>query len=345
MIKKNIKDLSLKELERILISWGYQRFHAQQIFSWVCKKGAEDFDSMSDLALDLRERLKENFSLVSLELIEILKSKDGTKKLLFQLKDNNFIEAVIIPAEKRITGCISSQVGCKFACRFCASGMLGFKRNLTSAEIVDQVLYLKNKLGNKKLTHIVLMGIGEPLDNYDYVLKAIRIINSSDALGIGARRITISTCGIIPGIKRLADEKLQIELSISLHAADNNLRSQLVPVNKEYPLKELILACKEYIKKTNRQITFEYVLIRGLNSDLQNAKKLVTILKDLRLVKVNLIPANRIKKLNIEPPGKLEILLFKDYLIKQSINVTLRKPRGEDIKAACGQLSLHYEKR
>jgi 23S rRNA (adenine2503-C2)-methyltransferase len=209
--------------------------------------------------------------------------------------------------------------------------------------MIEEVLYSKNKSKNKKLTHLVFMGIGEPLDNYDNVLKAIRIINSPEGLNIGARRITVSTCGIIPGIKRLSAEGLQVELSISLHAPDDETRSQIMPVNKKYPVTELIKACKDYIKKTNRQITFEYVLIKNLNSDLQNAQKLSKILRGLNC-KINLIPCNPIKELNIEPPNKLEILLFKDYLLKEGINATLRKPRGQDIEAACGQLRLRYEK-
>jgi 23S rRNA (adenine2503-C2)-methyltransferase len=260
------------------------------------------------------------------------------------LKDKNLIEAVIIPQDERITGCVSTQIGCKFNCRFCASGLSGFKRNLLSSEIIEEVLYLKNNSCEHKLTHLVFMGIGEPLDNYDNVIKAIRIINSKQALNIGARRITISTCGIVPGIKRLSDEDLQIELSISLHSADDRTRSHLMPINKIYPLRDLIVACRQYIKKTNRQVTFEYVLIKDINSGLQSAQKLSKILRDLRLCKVNLIPANPIKEFTIEPPNKLEILLFQDHLLKAGINVTLRKPRGEDIEAACGQLRLATQK-
>lgn len=299
---------------------------------------------MSDLPLGLRQQLKDNFYISGLKLIEKLQSRDGTEKFLLELKDKNLIECVSIPHERRVTGCVSSQVGCKFACRFCASGLSGFKRNLTTGEILDEVLYLKNNSAKRELTHIVFMGTGEPLDNYDNVLEAIRIINSKEAINIGARRITISTCGIIPSIKKLAAENLQIELSISLHAADDKTRSLLVPMNKKYPLKDLVNACAEYIRKTNRQVTFEYVLIKGVNSGLPDARKLSTILKGLKLAKVNLIPANSVKELNIEPPNKLEILFFKDYLLKRGLNVTLRKSRGQDIDAACGQLKLKYVK-
>jgi len=341
---QNIKELTLEELKEALKKWGEPQFHAKQIFSWVYKKGVLDFDQMSDLPLGLRECLKANFYLGGLKLVNTLKSRDGTEKFLFALRDKNIIEAVIIPTEKRITGCVSTQAGCKFGCKFCASGLLGYKRNLSVGEILDEILYLKNNSKDKKLTHLVFMGIGEPLDNYDNVLKAIRIINSSYALNIGARRITISTCGLIPGIKRLSEENMQIELSVSLHASDDKTRSKIMPINKIYPLSKLICASREYIDKTGRQITFEYVLIKGINSELQNAKNLCKILKGLRLCKVNLIPANVIRECNIEPPNKLEILLFRDCLLKQDIFVTLRRPRGEDIQGACGQLRLRYEK-
>jgi len=344
MHKKNINGLTLKELEGFLTDLQQESFHARQIFSWIYKKGVGDFGSMSDLPLGLRRLLRENFYIFDLKFIKLLRSKDGTEKLLFELHDGNFTEAVTIPTEKRITGCISTQAGCKFSCRFCASGLLGFKRNLTCAEMIEEVLYLKNNNPDRKITHLVFMGMGEPLDNYDNMLGAVRIINSSEGLKIGARRITISTCGIIPGIRRLAEEGLQIELSISLHAADDKIRSRIMPINKTYPLEDLLNACGEYIKKTNRQITFEYVLIKDINSDLQNAKKLSIILKPLNC-KVNLIPVNVVKEQNIEPPNKSEILAFKDHLVKSGVNVTLRRPRGQDIEAACGQLRLRYEKK
>lgn len=298
---------------------------------------------MSDLPEGLREKLKEEFSLTSLKPIKTLKSIDATEKFLFELKDKNFIEAVSIPAKDRVTGCVCAQVGCKYSCRFCASGTLGFKRNLTCGEILDEALYLKNKSSAKKLTHIVFMGTGEPLDNYDNVLKAIRIINSPLGLNIGARRITISTAGVVPAIEKLSCEGLQIELSVSLHAADDATRDKIMPINKIYPLGELIPACRAYFKKTNRQITFEYTLFKNLNSDLQNAKNLCKLLKGMD-AKVNLIPVNPVNEITLEPPQKKDILLFKDVLSGSGINVTLRKPRGQDIEAACGQLRLKYEK-
>lgn len=342
---QDIKELALSGLEKKLKDWGQPVFRAQQIFSWIYKKQATGFDVMSDLPSDLRRRLKESFYIFGLKLSKAQEAKDGTEKFLLELKDKNTIEAVAIPTEKRITGCISTQVGCKFKCCFCASGMLGFKRNLTVGEIIEEIMYLKNNSRNKKLTHLVFMGIGEPLDNYDNVIKVIRIINSPYALNIGARRITISTSGITPGIKKLSQEGLQIELSVSLHAADDPLRSRLMPVNKIYPLKDLIAACREYIQKTGRQITFEYILIKDTNASLQDAQKLSRILKGLRLSKVNLIPCNPIKGYVAAPPKKKDILLFRGCLLQSGINVTLRRPRGEDVQAACGQLRLRYEKK
>ncbi|MCX5704861.1 MAG: 23S rRNA (adenine(2503)-C(2))-methyltransferase RlmN [Candidatus Omnitrophica bacterium] len=341
-MQQDIKKLTVIELQNILKGWGASVYHAKQVFNWIYKLGARDFSAMSDLSAGLRIRLEENFFILGSGIAEQQDSVDGTQKFLIRLHDASLIEAVVIPAEGRVTGCISSQVGCKYACTFCASGQSGLKRNLTSTEILEEILLLNS---GKKITHIVFMGIGEPLDNYDEVLRAIRAINSPDGIGIGARRITISTCGVIPAIGKLAQEKLQIELSISLHAADDLIRSQIMPVNKKYPLKALMAACQDYIKKTDRQITFEYVLIKGLNSDLQSVKDLAKILKPLRLAKVNLIPSNPIKEMNVQPPGKLEVLYFKDYLIKQGIQVTLRKSRGQDIDAACGQLRLKYDKR
>lgn len=341
-MQQDIKNFTVARLQAVLKGWGAPGYNAKQIFSWIFKKGARDFSAMSDLSADLRKRLEETYYILGSRVEKRQESIDGTQKFLIRLSDANLIEAVIIPAEGRVTGCISSQVGCKYACTFCASGQSGFKRNLTCGEILEEILLLSSA---RKLTHIVFMGTGEPLDNYDEVLKAIRVINASDGIGIGARRITISTCGMIPEMERLAQEKLQIELSISLHAADDRLRSRIMPVNKKYPLKALMAACQDYIKKTDRQITFEYVLIKGLNSDLQSVKDLAKILKPLRLAKVNLIPTNPIKEMSVEPPGKLEVLFFKDYLIKQGIQVTLRKSRGQDIDAACGQLRLKYEEK
>lgn len=340
---QDIKDLSLEELKGVFRKHDIYEFHAKQVFSWIYEKGVLSFAAMTDLPADLRKFLKDNFYISGMRIIKILKSSDGTEKFLLSLKDGNLIEAVVIPSEKRVTGCVSTQAGCKFACGFCASASSGFKRDLSSGEILEEVLLLKNKSVNKRLTHIVFMGTGEPFDNYDSVLKAIRVINSPLAFNIGARHITVSTSGVIPAVKKFSEENLQVELSVSLHAASDALRSLLMPINKRYPLAELVKTCREYSQKSGRQVTFEYILIKGVNSDLKNAVKLCKLLLGEKLFKVNLIPANSVKELKIEPPRKKEIALFKDYLLRQGMNVTLRMSRGQDIEASCGQLRLRYE--
>jgi len=340
---QDIKEFNLAELESKLLTLGFNAYHARQIFSWVYKKGVLDFGRMSDLSSGLRDQLMLKFSILNSRIIKQFESKDGTKKILIELKDKSLVEAVNIPQQERVTGCVSTQVGCKFACAFCASGISGFRRNLATQEIIEEILWLKNSSKDLKLTHLVFMGTGEPLDNYENVIKTIRLINASWGLNIGARRITISTCGIIPGIKKLAQEDLQFELSVSLHASNNNLRSRLMPINKRYPLTELIAACKEYSDKTKRQVTFEYILIKGINSELKHANELVRLLSGFRLSKVNIIPSNSVKELNIQAPAREEILRFKKYLVEQGQIVTLRKERGNDIQAACGQLRLNYD--
>jgi len=341
-MNKDIQEVTLEELKLILKEWGKPDFGAQQIFFWIYQKGIQGYGQMSNLSRSLREMLKDKFDFFVPESVASCRSRDGTEKFLLKLKDKNLIETVLIPAYGRITGCISTQAGCKFSCRFCASGLSGFKRDLTCAEIISQALFLKRHSAGY-LSHLVFMGTGEPLDNYANVIKAIRIINSPAGMNIGARKITISTAGLAPGIKKLQEEALQIELSISLHSADDATRSQIMPINNKYPLEKLMAACREYIEKTNRQITFEYILIKGLNSSLKDAGKLATIMKGIRLCKINLIPANIVREYGILPPSTADILLFRDYLLKAGINAIIRKPRGQDILAACGQLRLKYE--
>jgi len=340
---RDIKELDLIGLKELFRQWQEEPFHAGQVFTWIYKKDAHDFEQMSNLAVGLRELLKENFYIYGLKTVKKLESSDLTLKLLLGLSDGNSIEAVLIPTSDRVTGCVSSQVGCRFGCRFCASGLLGFKRNLSAGEMIEELLLLKQS-SQGPLTHIVFMGTGEPLDNYDNVLKTVRIINSKESLNIGARRITISTCGLIPAIARLASEGLQVELSVSLHAANDALRDRIMPINKKYPLRDLIAAIREYIRRTDRQVTFEYVLIRGQNAGPKDAADLSMLLRGLNC-KINLIPANPVAECAIEPPNKLEALFFADALKKKGLNVTLRKSRGQDIQAACGQLRLKYEKK
>ena len=333
----SILDLDIGQLKAYLESKGFAGFSSKQIYSWIYKKGVYDFQKMSNLSGELRGFLKRNNCILSLVLIEKHRSFDGAQKFLFGLCDKNAIESVLIPAAKRLTVCISTQAGCKFACRFCASGAKGFMRSLSCAEIIEQIILLQDN-AQRRINNIVFMGVGEPLDNYDNVIKSIRILNSFYSFHIGARKITISTCGLISGIRRLAEENLQIELSVSLHAADNKTRDFLMPVNKRFPLEKLIPACRSYFKKTKRQVTFEYVLIRGINSDVKQAQMLARRLRGFD-AKVNLISVNPFKT-ELPVCSSSQICYFQDALAKAGIPVTLRRPRGSDIKAACGQLRL-----
>lgn len=335
---KDIKNYSLDELKDIFKGWGETAYRVKQVFSWLYQKRVGSFDLMSNLRLELRKKLKDNLSLNRLKLDKLQESSDKTKKFLFVLEDGNLIESVLIPVKQRLTVCLSSQAGCSFSCGFCASGAAGFKRNLEVSEILSQLLEIEYRLPPERaVTNVVFMGTGEPLDNYENVLKAIRIINASEGFSIGARRITISTCGIIPGIKRLSLEGLQIELSVSLHAADELTRAKLMPVNRKYSLKDLIPACKEYAALTKRQVTFEYVLIKGINCSKEAADNLVRLLTGWEC-KVNLLVYNPIKEFPYQPPDEREVEFFKWLLRKRGIVVTLRKARGKDIDGACGQL-------
>ena len=338
----DIRNYSLEELAGILQQCRLPDYHARQVFSWIYQKQAGSFEAMTNLSLDLRSRLKERFVFQPLELEKLRESADGTKKFLFRLGCGNLIESVLIPVKERLTACLSSQAGCPFSCGFCASGITGFKRNLSSGEITGQLLEISYKLSPESaITNVVFMGAGEPLDNYENVLKAVRIINSRDGFNVGARRITISTCGIIPGIKRLSNEGLQIELSVSLHAADEKTRSRLMPVNKKYHLRDLISACKDYAALTKRQVTFEYVLIKGINCSKEAADNLVKLLAGWEC-KVNLLVYNRVEEFSYQPPDEREVEFFRWLLRKRGIVVTLRKSRGKDIEGACGQLRAKY---
>jgi len=342
-MKTVIAGMGLSGFKTALEQRGEPGFRAAQVFAWVYKQGALDFTLMTNLPAALRARLEREFVVTDVSQRQAQGSRDGTRKFLLSLADGNLVEAVAIPTEKRLTGCISSQAGCKYACGFCASGKAGFKRDLSCAEIIGEVLHLRSALPDKELSHIVFMGTGEPLDNYDNVLAAARIINSPDAFGIGARRITLSTCGLVPAIRRLAGEGMQIELSVSLHAADDATRSRIMPVNRKYPLAQLIAACREYAAATRRQVTFEYILIEGINSDLQNARRLSTIMRDFNS-KVNIIPFNPIAGQSWRAPESSRVRAFRDELLKAGVPVTVRTPRGQDIDAACGQLRLRHEK-
>ena len=342
MKRQDIQNLSYEELGHYLSKKGELVFRAEQIFDWIYKKGVTDFEEMKNLSAALRRRLKDDFFFSPLA-IEPFISSDGTKKFLFELHDHEKIETVVIPTPKRATVCVSTQVGCKFGCKFCASGLGGWKRNLDCSEILSQIIFVKKNNGAKPLTHIVFMGVGEPLDNYENVLKAIRIINSKEGMNIGARRITISTCGLIPQMKRLIQEKLQVELAVSLHGHNDKSRKRLMPISQKYPIQELITACREYTQTTKRQITFEYILVKGETCSDEAAKELGRLLKGL-ICKLNLIPYNNVAEFSCETPTRKEVAAFKHSLDKYGVHATVRTPRGQDVSAACGQLRHSAER-
>jgi len=336
---QDIRDLGIEALAAYLKSVGAEPFRARQIFQWIYQKGAWGFDVMTNIPKELRERLRHDFILKPNEIDQKVVSRDGTVKFLFCLHDHEKIESVLIPAPTRTTACISTQAGCKFGCKFCASGIGGWKRNLTCAEIVTQVLHIKQEALKQKrpLTHIVFMGTGEPLDNFSNVMKAVRMINSNQGINIGARHITISTVGVVPKIKELAQEGLQVELAVSLHGYDNPSRNVLMPVNKKYPFDELIAACRDYVRKTHRQITFEYILIKDLTCTLRAVASLKKAFKGI-ICKMNLIPYNPVSEFGHQTPSREEMLAFRNSLEDSGVHATIRTPRGKDVNAACGQL-------
>ncbi len=333
---KNIKNYNLEELKEELIKINEKPFRAEQIFKWIYESGVTSFDDMTNLSLDLREKLKKEFEFHNFKILKKQVSVDGTKKYLFDVLDGNAIETVLMEYHHGKTICVSCQVGCRMGCKFCASTGIKFVRNLTSGEIVEQILAVQRDT-NSKISNIVFMGIGEPLDNFENVLKAIQIINNQKGLNIGARHISLSTSGLIPKIYELADKNLQCTLSISLHATDNEKRSSMMPINNKYPIEELIEACKYYIQKTNRRISFEYALAKDNNDNLEDAKQLVKLLKGM-LCHVNLIPINKIENGNYIKSTNENIIRFRDYLNSKGITATIRRELGSDIDAACGQL-------
>jgi len=338
MDKKDIKNFTIEELRKELNNIREASYRAGQIFDWLYKKGVFEFSKMNNLPSPLKDKLCRVYRVGSIRLKEHLKSSDGTEKFLFELSDGHFIETVLIYSGSRKTVCLSTQVGCKFRCAFCASGTKGFTRSLTTSEMLDQILFLQRVLSHN-ITNFVFMGMGEPLDNYKNLSKAILIMNSTEALEIGARRITVSTCGVVPGIEKFKHLGIQVNLSISLHAVDNRLRDILVPINKVYPLEKLIAACEDYISEADRRITLEYVLIKGKNHSSKDAAGLSRIAKSLE-AKVNLIPYSSVSGKDFEAPLKKEMLAFKAALVKDRINVTMRESKGGDIRAACGQLAM-----
>lgn len=333
---KNIKDYNLDDLKRELVELGEKQFRAEQIFKWIYQDKVKKFDEMTNLSLELREKLKENYTMCNYNILKKQESSDGTIKYLFDVLDGNAIETVLMSYHHGYSICVSSQIGCKMGCKFCASTGINFIRSLSSGEIVEQILAVEQDTGIR-ISNIVFMGIGEPLDNYDNVVNAIRIINNPKGLNIGARHISVSTSGLVPKIYKLAEENIQCTLSISLHATNNEKRSSMMPVNQTYPIEELMQACKDYITQTNRRISFEYALAKDNNDNLEDAKELVKLLKGM-LCHVNLIPINKIENGAFTKSSNENIMKFRDYLNDHGIVATIRRELGSDIDAACGQL-------
>lgn len=332
----NIKNYTFEELKEELKALEEKPFRAEQIFHWLYVEKVKSFDEMTNLSIELREKLKQNYTMCNFNIIKKLESVDGTKKYLFDVLDENAIETVLMEYHHGKTICVSSQIGCKMGCKFCASTGIPFVRSLTAGEIVEQLIAVEQDTGDR-ISNIVFMGIGEPLDNYDNVIKAIHIINHPKGLNIGARHISVSTSGLVPRIYDLAKENIPCTLSISLHATNNEKRSSMMPVNNAYKIEELIQACKDYIKVTNRRISFEYALAKDNNDNIEDAKELVKLLKGM-LCHVNLIPINKIENGKYTKSTNENIIKFRDYLNDHGIVATIRRELGSDIDAACGQL-------
>jgi 23S rRNA (adenine2503-C2)-methyltransferase len=340
----DLLQFSFAELQAQMAMWSEPRFRAQQIWKWIYQHLATTFDDMTNLPLALRERLARYYRLTPLTPLDEQVSEDGlTRKVLFSLPDGETIESVLMAYEQRQTVCVSSQVGCPIGCPFCATGQCGLTRDLTTAEIVAQPLYFARQLRGQDLsvTNVVLMGMGEPFLNYDAVWPAIERWNDHGGFDLGARRITISTAGHVPGIRRMAQEPLQVGLAISLHAADDALRDQLVPLNRAYPLTELLAACREYVSLTRRRITIEYALIDRVNDSIEQAEQLANLLEGL-LCHVNLIPLNPTEGSTYRPSPPARVTQFQITLVERRIPVTVRLGRGIEIQAGCGQLRRRH---
>ncbi|HLV09123.1 MAG TPA: 23S rRNA (adenine(2503)-C(2))-methyltransferase RlmN [Halanaerobiales bacterium] len=342
MKKQDLKALSRSELINWFKENGYQAYRAEQVFNWLYKNDIDNFEKMTNLPKKMKDDLKTISYFTKLKLIDKKEENDGTNKYLWGLSDNEKIESVFLPFDnKRNSVCVSSQVGCSLNCLFCATGKSGLIRDLTTAEIIDQVFQIQNDIREEyikpRISNIDFMGMGEPLNNFDAVLKAIEILNDEAGFNIGSRKITISTSGIIPGIIRLAEMHSQLVLAVSLNAPDEKLRNKLMPINRKYPLRELLSAVKYYINKTGRRVTFEYVLIDDLNNSINQARKTAEIIKDIHC-HINLIPFNPVKDSDFEKPLKKQTVEFKKVLETSGIETTIRKERGTGIEAACGQL-------
>ena len=344
--KIDIKSLLLNELQGDVRDLAEPSYRAGQITDWLYKKRVDSIEKMTDLPQSLRERFAEKFSFSRIDVVRVLGSRDTTRKFLFRLSDANLIESVLIPASAALYGeksdrrtiCISTQVGCAYGCKFCASGLEGFSRNLRANEIIDQIIAIE-RVSGEKIDNIVFMGMGEPLANFENVMRAIRIVNAPWGLGIGARHITLSTSGLAPQIKKLADEPLQIRLAVSLHGATDEVRNQIMPINRKYNIETLLSACDYYAERKKQRLTFEYILIAGVNDSEEQAHLLAQHARRL-FAKVNLIPYNAVEELEWSRPSRSRQEKFLSILRAHKIPATLRREKGHDIDAACGQLRL-----
>lgn len=334
-LKKDIRSLTLEELTLEMELLGEKKFRSKQIYKWV-QSGVSDFEEMTNLSKDLRVKLENTYDLKNVAIVKKAKSADGTSKYLLKMRDGNLVEAVLMKYTYGYSICISTQVGCRMGCTFCASTLDGVVRNLTAGEMLGEIMVVQQDCGDR-IGRVVLMGSGEPLDNYDEVVKFLRLVNHDEGLNISHRHITLSTCGIVPNLLRLADEKMQITLAVSLHASNNDRRSSLMPVNRSYPIEKLISACHYYADVTGRRVTFEYALIQGENDGADQALALAKLLKG-GLFHVNLIPVNAVQERGYRPTEESAIRKFKDVLEKNGVETTIRRELGSDINAACGQL-------
>ena len=336
----SIYNLTREDLENYFLSINSKKFHADQLFDWLYVKRVKSFDDVTNIKKDVLEEIKKNYILNNIKIVNVEKDKD-VNKYLFELSDGEHIEAVLMFHDYGTSICISSQVGCNMGCKFCESGRRKKVRNLEVSEMVLQILLVEEELGSR-ISHVVVMGIGEPFDNYDNLIKFFRIINDPKGISIGARHITVSTCGIVPKILEFSDLDMQINLAISLHAPNDELRNKLMPINKAYPLKELMKALKVYSKKTNRRLTFEYILLKDINDHESDALELVKLVKGLNCY-INLIPYNETNNIEFKRTNTVQIMRFYDILKKNSIGVTIRREFGSNISAACGQLRSKKE--
>ena len=344
MDKKDIKSYTFAELKKEMDSSGEKVFRAKQIYEWLHIKLVDSFEEMTNLSKALREKLEAEYEIPNVQMLERQVSKmDGTNKFLFQLQDGNVVESVLMKYKLGNSVCVSSQVGCRMGCKFCASTIGGLERNLKVSEMLGQI-YQIQKISGERVSNVVIMGTGEPMDNYNNFVKFIHILTDENGLNISQRNITVSTCGIVPNMKRLAEEKFQITLALSLHGSTQEKRKTLMPIANKYELAEVLEACDYYFEKTGRRITFEYSLVHGVNDNEEDANELIGILKP-RKCHLNLIPINPIKERSFEKPSKKSAENFKNKLEKSGINVTIRREMGSDIDGACGQLRRRYVER